>query len=200
VDERGALVDGDAMLTVLALGLKARGGLARDRIVATVMSNKGLHKALADAGIGVTTCGVGDRRVVEALRAEGLELGGEQSGHIVFGPENHYIGDGTLTAIQLLRTLDAAARPLSDVAAVFTAFPQVLINTPVASKPAFETLPEVVAAVSRIEDELGDEGRVLLRYSGTEPLARVMVEGPDEGRIRSQAESLATLIREQLGA
>lgn len=200
VDERGTLVDGDAMLTMLALDLARRGALASDRIVATVMSNKGLHKALGDAGIGVTTVGVGDRRVVEALRAESLDLGGEQSGHIVFGASNHYIGDGTLSAIRVLQALRAADRPLSELSSVFRAFPQVLINARVGSKPPFEELTGIAERVTAIEDELGDEGRVLLRYSGTEPLARVMVEGPDQDRIRELAEDLARAIVERIGA
>lgn len=200
VDERGQLVDGDAMLTLLGLDLDRRGELFGRRLVATVMSNKGLHRALGRAGIGVTTVGVGDRRVVEALRSEELSLGGEQSGHIIFGGANDYIGDGTLSALRVLGALTANGGALSELAACFQAFPQVLVNTRVERKPSFDTLPEIVDAVRAIETELGDDGRVLLRYSGTEPLARVMVEGPDEARIAALADSLATLVSEHLGA
>ncbi|MEO0649738.1 MAG: phosphoglucosamine mutase [Planctomycetota bacterium] len=200
VNEHGELIDGDAMLTLLALDLKQRGELPSDRIVATVMSNKGLHRALGDAQVGVTTVGVGDRRVVEALRAESLGLGGEQSGHIVFGPDNHFIGDGTLTALRVLRAMRTHSRSIGELASVFSAFPQVLVNTRVASKPAFETVPAVLEAVAECERELGDDGRVLLRYSGTEPLARVMVEGPDQERIRAMAEALAELVAAELGS
>jgi phosphoglucosamine mutase len=198
VDERGRAVDGDALLMVLALDARARGELPHSRMVATVMSNRGLHRALSAAGIGICTVGVGDRRVVEALRAEGLELGGEQSGHVVFGRANHYIGDGSLTALHALRALSGHGGRLSELCGSFEALPQVLVNTAVARKTPFEQLPEITAAVAEIERELGQEGRVLLRYSGTEALARVMVEGPDPTRIRQLAESLAARIAARL--
>jgi phosphoglucosamine mutase len=200
VDEQGALVNGDGILTVLARERAARGGWSDARIVATVMSNRGLHRALREVGVGVVTVGVGDRRVVEALRREKLELGGEQSGHVVFGPENHFVGDGTLTALRVLAVLRARDARLAELARAYRAFPQVLINVPVERKPNLSEVPRVVDEVRRIEGELGDDGRVLLRYSGTEPLARVMVEGPDEGHIRRSAQELANCIAREIGA
>ena len=200
VDERGALVDGDAILTLLARHARARGALSDPRIVATVMSNRGLHRAMRAIGVEVVTVGVGDRRVVEALRREGLRLGGEQSGHIVFGADNHYIGDGLYTALRVLAALRAEGASLSALAAAFRPFPQVLVNVPVRRKPPLEELPEVAAVVRAIEEELGEDGRVLVRYSGTEPLARVMVEGPDGETIRRQAGRVAARLAEELGA
>ncbi len=200
VDGRGRLVDGDGILTVLARNLKAHDRLSDPRIVATVMSNRGLHRALREVGVGIVTVGVGDRRVVEALRAEGLSLGGEQSGHVVFGADNHYIGDGTYTALRVLAALREEDATLEELAAPYRAFPQVLLNVPVASKPDLEAFPAITGAVRRVEDSLGDDGRVLLRYSGTEPLARVMVEGPDEDSIRRQAREIASEIEQAIGA
>ena len=200
VDEHGSLVEGDAILTLLARHAVDQGDMPDRRIVATVMSNKGLHRALREVGVGVVTVGVGDRQVVDALRAERLSLGGEQSGHIIFGADNHFIGDGLFTALRVLQALRARDVSLSALAAPFRAFPQVLVNVPVVEKPDLATLPALQAAVEAIEDTLGEDGRVLLRYSGTEPLARVMVEGPDEGSIRAQAQELAALISRELGA
>lgn len=200
VDETGEVVHGDGIMTLLAREAVRRNELADRRIVATVMSNKGLHRALRDVGVSVVTVDVGDRRVVEALRREKLALGGEQSGHIVFGADNGYIGDGLYTALRVLRVLRDTKRKLSELAGAYRPFPQVLLNVAVARKPALETLPRVASARKRVEDELGEDGRVLLRYSGTEALARVMVEGPDLERIRSQAQELATLIASEIGA
>lgn len=200
VDENGALVNGDGILTLLARERAQRKRFVDPRIVATVMSNRGLHRALREVGVQVVTVGVGDRRVVEALRRERLVLGGEQSGHIVFGPENHYIGDGTYTALRVLAVLRARGARLSELARAYRAFPQVLINVPVGRKPNLAEVPRVMDEVRRIESELGDDGRVLLRYSGTEPLARVMVEGPEEAHIRKNAQELANCIAREIGA
>jgi phosphoglucosamine mutase len=164
------------------------------------MSNKGLSRALRDVGARIVTCDVGDRRVVEALRRDGLRLGGEQSGHIVFGPDNHYIGDGLYTALAVLRVLRARNKRLSELAGAFRAFPQVLINVRVREKPPLTTLARVSAAVKAVENALGEDGRVLLRYSGTEALARVMVEGPEEALIRAQAMSIADELKQAIGA
>lgn len=199
VDERGEIVHGDGILTVIARHSQRQGALDPPRIVATVMSNRGLHRALRDVGVGVHTVSVGDRHVVEGLRAEGLAIGGEQSGHIIFGADNHYIGDGLYTALRVLRVLKETGESLSSLAAPYQPFPQVLLNLPVHKKPALEEMPEVAAAVQRIEGELGEDGRVLLRYSGTEPLARVMVEGPDPEGIQAQAQSLVDLLRHEIG-
>jgi phosphoglucosamine mutase len=143
---------------------------------------------------------VGDRYVVEALERERLPLGGEQSGHIVFGGDNYMVGDGIYTALRVLRVMVQTQKPLSELAAAYRAFPQVLVNVRVARKPALNAIPSIVDAVAAIERELGDDGRVLLRYSGTEPLARVMVEGPEHAVITAQAQGLAKLLATELGA
>jgi phosphoglucosamine mutase len=200
VDERGELVHGDGILLLLASDALRRNELADPRIVATVMSNRGLHRALRESGIGVVTVDVGDRRVVEALRREGLRLGGEQSGHIVFGADHFFIGDGIYTALRVLRVMRDTGKTLSELSQAYRPFPQILLNVPVARQPALSELTRVVQARQRVESELGEDGRVLLRYSGTEPLARVMVEGPDLERIRSQAQELARLIAAEIGA
>ena len=200
VDERGGLVHGDGILALLARHARAKGRLQDPRIVATVMSNRGLHRALRDVGVSVVTVDVGDRRVVEALRREGLSLGGEQSGHIVFGADNHYVGDGLYTALRVLQVMRESGRPLSELAAPYQPFPQVLVNVPVARMPAMRDLAPVAELVRATEEALGEDGRVLLRYSGTEPLARVMVEGPDEGHIRKSAQELASCIAREIGA
>jgi phosphoglucosamine mutase len=193
-DETGAEVSGDAILTICGGDLAERGALSSGRIVATVMSNRGLHRALRAKGVRVDTVGVGDRHVVEALRASAIELGGEQSGHIVFGSDHHYIGDGVYTALRVLDVMRRSGRALADLASPFQPFPQVLINAVVERKPPLSAFPLVQAAVEAIERELGDDGRVLLRYSGTESLARVMVEGPDEVWIREKATELAEIV------
>jgi phosphoglucosamine mutase len=200
VDERGEVVHGDGIMMLLAQHAKLHAELPDPRIVATVMSNRGLHRALRDQGVGVVTVDVGDRRVVEGLRREGLKLGGEQSGHIVFGPDHFFIGDGIYTALRVLRVLRESQKTLSELASPYRPFPQVLLNVPVSRQPALSELTRVTQARQRVERELGEDGRVLLRYSGTEPLARVMVEGPDLERIRSQAQELAKLIAAEIGA
>lgn len=200
VDERGEVVHGDGVLTILARHAAEQQAWPDARIVATVMSNRGLHRALRERGVGVVEVGVGDRQVVEALRSEGLPLGGEQSGHIVFGADNYFIGDGLYTALRVLDVMLATSSPLSELAAPYQAYPQVLLNVPVARKPPLDTLPEVSALVTEIETALAGDGRVLLRYSGTESLARVMVEGPDAGLIQDQAERVADKLRAELGA
>ena len=200
VDERGEVVHGDGIMTIVARAAAQEGAWSDKRIVATVMSNRGLHKALRDVGVGVVTTDVGDRRVVEALRRESLPLGGEQSGHVVFGADHDHIGDGIYTALRVLRILSRAQKPLSELAGAYRAFPQVLLNVPVKSKPALSGLARTMAAQKKVEAELGEDGRVLLRYSGTESLARVMVEGPDEGLIRARAQELADTLAAEIGA
>ncbi|MEX1024302.1 MAG: phosphoglucosamine mutase [Planctomycetota bacterium] len=199
VDHEGELIDGDGILTISGLQLARAGRLPHDTVVATVMSNKGLARALGSEGIELEAVGVGDRRVVEALRRGGYALGGEQSGHIVYGADLDYVGDGLYTALRVLAASCEASATVRELAAPFRAFPQVLVNVPVASKPDFESLSSVAIEVRRLERELGDDGRVLLRYSGTEPLARVMIEGPDAVWIRREAEALGALIAGLLG-
>jgi phosphoglucosamine mutase len=198
VDERGETVHGDGILTVLSRRAMELSSWRDPRIVATVMSNRGLHVALREVGVSVVEVGVGDRQVVEALQAEKLPLGGEQSGHVILGEENAFIGDGIYTALAVLRVMRQTGKRLSELAAPYQPFPQVLINVRVARQPNLSTLPEVVEEVRRIEQLLSPDGRVLLRYSGTEPLARVMVEGPDAAEVDELARGLAAMISESL--
>ncbi|MBW8874847.1 MAG: phosphoglucosamine mutase [Acidobacteria bacterium] len=198
-DERGEVRDGDAILYLWGTCLHRSDRLHPLRIVATSMSNLGLERALAAEGIGLVRCNVGDRYVVEAMRREGILLGGEQSGHIVQS-ELSSTGDGLLTAIQMAFLKAQNGRPLSQMLAPFRRYPQVLLNVRVAKKLDFESLPAVTAAARDVEQRLGDDGRLVLRYSGTEPLARIMIEGPEQGLIDSLAGELATAIRGELGA
>jgi phosphoglucosamine mutase len=197
-DERGEVRDGDAILYLWATGLLAEGRLVPPAIVATSMSNLGLERALARHGIAVVRCGVGDRLVVETMRREGILLGGEQSGHVV-RLDLAATGDGLLTAVQTAALVHRAGRPLSELLAGFRRYPQTLVNIRVASKPDLATLPRVTAAARAVEDELGADGRLVLRYSGTEPLARVMIEGPDQETIETLAGRLAAVLAEELG-
>ena len=199
VDERGEIVHGDGILTVCGRHAALSGGPSNSKVVATVMSNRGLHRALREAGVGVIEVDVGDRNVVERMRAEGISLGGEQSGHIVFGEDHFHVGDGIYTALRVLRVVREAGRPLSELAAPYQPFPQILVNVPVARKPHLGQVHSVSDTVRRIEQELGEDGRVLLRYSGTEPLARVMVEGPEAGAIQRYAQELARVIEAEIG-
>lgn len=197
-DDRGEILDGDGTLFVLARDLLARRKLAKKTVVATVMSNLGLRVALAELGVTLRFVGVGDRQVVEALQGEKLSLGGEQSGHIVFGKDFGYLGDGLYTALRLLDVMRRAKKPLSELRRPLRRFPQVLRNVRVASKPPFEQRPRIVQSLRGVESRLGENGRVLLRYSGTEPLARVMVEGPDLPSITNWAEEIAATIAAEL--
>ncbi|MEM6456266.1 MAG: phosphoglucosamine mutase [Acidobacteriota bacterium] len=199
VDADGAIRDGDAMLYLWARALDARDALPGKAIVATSMSNLGLEDALAAVDIAVVRCDVGDRAVVETLRARGLALGGEQSGHLVHlahGPT----GDGLRTAIILAADLLRGGRPLTQRLAAFRRYPQRLENVRVAAKPALDTLPRVVAARQRVEDALGRRGRLVLRYSGTEPLVRIMIEASDRATIDTLTAELAAVLTEEIGA
>jgi phosphoglucosamine mutase len=198
VDEQGQLVDGDAIMTIIARDAAERGLWKDQRIVATVMSNRGLHRALSPCGVGVHEVGVGDRQVVEGLRSEGLCLGGEKSGHIIFGSENGFIGDGLLTALHVLGVAVRNGTTLSSLAAPFIPFPQVLLGLVVSSKPDMETLSDFQALRARFEEELGGDGRVNVRYSGTEPKARVMIEGPDAQRIEQMAVQLSEALAPEI--
>ncbi len=191
VDATGNLVDGDQILAIAALSLRERGGLARDTVVSTVMSNLGFRHAMRDAGINVLETAVGDRYVLEAMRAGGYSLGGEQSGHLVFA-EHATTGDGLLTALVLLERLAATGASLAELAGVMTRLPQVLIN--VRADRSLATAEPVLAEADRVAAELGDSGRVLLRASGTEPLVRVMVEAATSEQARSCAQRIADVI------
>ena len=189
----GTTIDGDAMLAICATALHETGALRGATVVATVMSNLGFHHAMRDAGIDVLTTPVGDRYVLEALVERGLSLGGEQSGHLVF-PDLATTGDGILTALQLLSRMAATGRSVADLASMVTRLPQVLINVRVTDKTRVADAPEVGEALAEAEKRLGDDGRVLLRPSGTEQLVRVMVEAPTHDEAQSVAESLAGIV------
>jgi phosphoglucosamine mutase len=198
VDETGALVDGDQILAVCATDLAAAGRLPARTVVATVMSNVGLEVALRDAGIGLVRTAVGDRYVLEEMLRHGYTLGGEQSGHIIF-TEHNTTGDGVVTALQVLATMVRSGKPLSELAACMRRFPQVLQNVRVRRREDLAALPAVRQEIQAAEAALTGCGRVLVRYSGTEPLVRVMIEGPDEERIRSLAETIAAAIQTAIG-
>ncbi|MBX6355292.1 MAG: phosphoglucosamine mutase [Micromonosporaceae bacterium] len=194
VTAEGDEVDGDQIMAILALAMREAGTLAEETLVATVMSNLGLKLAMREAGIRLVETKVGDRYVLEELRARGLALGGEQSGHIVM-PAHATTGDGLLTGLHLMARLASTGRSLAELASVVTKLPQVMINVPVADRDAGAGAPEVLAAVSAAEAELGETGRVLLRPSGTEPLVRVMVEAATVDVARSVAETIADKVR-----
>ncbi len=194
VDSTGQIVDGDAIMAVLAIGLKARGALHDDVLVATVMSNLGLHLAMTDAGITLHTTAVGDRYVLEELRRGGYSLGGEQSGHIVI-PEAGTTGDGILTGLLLMEQMAATGSRLADLASVMTVLPQELINVRVGDKHAVAQAQSVQEAVDDAESELGATGRVLLRPSGTEQLVRVMVEAGTPDLARDIASRIADVVK-----
>lgn len=197
-DERGRVVDGDAIMAICARELIARKKLPKKTIVSTVMSNLGLEKSLAEVGGKVVRTRVGDRYVVEEMRRGGYSFGGEQSGHLVF-LENATTGDGTIAALNLLAVMAKSGRPMSELAAVMQVFPQTQLNLAVKSKPDLKTLPGVVKAIAAAEKSLGRDGRVLVRYSGTETKARVLVEGPDAKRNKSCADAIAAELVRAIG-
>lgn len=197
VDENGSLVDGDSTLWILAQYLKSHGQLKSDTVVATVMSNIGLELALSSIGIRLKRTAVGDKYVLEELNNSDLSIGGEQSGHIIL-PAKSLVGDGMMTALFLLEAMYEKKKTLSEMAAGFTRYPQVLVNVRVNNKLPFEEVPDISAAAQKLESELNGNGRLLLRYSGTENLARVMIEGKDQVQIESQAHALADVIRTSL--
>ncbi|AEF37267.1 phosphomannomutase MrsA [Mycolicibacter sinensis] len=194
VDAAGNVVDGDAIMVVLALAMRDAGELAGDTLVATVMSNLGLHLAMREAGIDVQTTDVGDRYVLEQLRAGGFTLGGEQSGHIVL-PQLATTGDGIITGLRLMARMAQTGTPLAGLASAMRTLPQVLINVEVADKADAVSRLAVRTAVQRAEQELGVTGRILLRPSGTEQLVRVMVEAADEDTAHQIAVSVAETVR-----
>jgi phosphoglucosamine mutase len=198
VDADGNFVDGDATMWMLANYLNSRGQLDGNRVVSTVMTNLGLEIALRSRGIQLTRTDVGDKCVLDELLRSKTALGGEQSGHIIF-PKISLAGDGMITAIKVLSVMCEDQKSLSQLAEGFSRYPQVLLNVRVREKLPFEKIPSVQAKVREIEVALGDRGRLLLRYSGTEPLARVMIEGEDEQKVGSLATELATIIRQEIG-
>jgi len=198
-DAGGKIVNGDAILLLAARALKARGELPGDVVVATTMSNMGLEAALRRSGIRMLRAPVGDKYVLEEMQRSSAALGGEQSGHIIFSA-THTTGDGLLTALKVLEIVAASGKPLAELVKDLHVFPQVIQNVRVREKRPLEDIPEVARAIAQAEQELDGNGRVVVRYSGTEPLARVMVEAASEEKMRSTAEAIATAIAKALGA
>ena len=198
VDETGDILDGDQVMAICALDMKAKGMLKGDGVVATVMSNLGLDLAMQKAGLEVVRAQVGDRYVVEKMVAGNYNLGGEQSGHILFLDHNS-TGDGGITCLQMLALMAEKRKRLSELKGVMTRLPQVLLNVNVKERKEFARMPKVAKIISEIEKTLAGRGRVLVRYSGTELLARVMLEGEDERKIRAMAQSIADGIRAEVG-
>ena len=197
VDASGAVVDGDQILAILALAMRERGTLHEDTVVATVMSNLGFVQAMTAAGIVVRRTAVGDRYVLEEMKAGGFTLGGEQSGHVIMS-EHATTGDGILTALHVLDRMAATGSSIADLAGVMVRLPQVLVNVPGVDKRLADSDPALLAAVAEAESELGDTGRVLLRSSGTEALVRVMVEAETADHAAAVANRLADVVRERL--
>jgi phosphoglucosamine mutase len=194
----GAVVNGDAILLLAARDLKARGLLTGDVVVATTMSNMGLEAALKRSGIRMLRAAVGDRYVLEMMQKHNAALGGEQSGHILF-PHLATTGDGVLTALVILDLIARSGKSLDELTADLKVFPQVIVNVKVREKKPLNSIPSVVASISAAEDELRDSGRVVIRYSGTEKLARVMIEAESDETMRRHADAIAEAIRTELG-
>jgi len=198
ISPQGRLVDGDATMLIAARRLQADGHLAGNMVVSTVMSNLGLEKALGQLGITMLRTPVGDKYVLEEMIRRNAALGGEQSGHVIFR-EYATTGDGMLTALKILETCVRDHATLDELAADLTVFPQLLVNVRVKQRRPLDELPRVVDEIRACESALDGSGRVLVRFSGTEPLARVMVEGPDQQQIEKWAERIASAIRSELG-
>jgi phosphoglucosamine mutase len=195
---RGNVINGDAILLMAGRDLKARGILTGDTVVATTMSNMGLEAALKRSSIGMMRAPVGDRYVLEMMQKHGAALGGEQSGHILF-PHLATTGDGLLTALVVLDLIARSSKSVDELTADLKVFPQVIVNVRVREKKPLDSIPVVAARIKAAEQELKDTGRVVIRYSGTEALARVMIEAEDETAMRRHADAIADAIREELG-
>ncbi|MEO5741430.1 MAG: phosphoglucosamine mutase [Vicinamibacterales bacterium] len=198
VDGRGRVLDGDHVMLMCARQMKAEGRLRGNAVVATVMSNIGLEIALKKLGIELIRTKVGDKYVMEEMQKRDLSLGGEQSGHLIF-PEHLFTGDGLITALSVLRTMAASGRELADLAGDLTTYPQVLLNVRVREKIDLETIPDVAAVMKDVEEGLGGNGRLLVRYSGTEPLLRVMLEGQDLQQIDRWAHQIVDAVNKAIG-
>lgn len=197
-DENGEIVDGDQIMAICALQMLQEGSLAKKTLVTTPMSNMGLHVAMKRAGGKIIQAQVGDRYIVETMRKESLNFGGEQSGHLVF-LEHNTTGDGMIAALKILAIMKRTGKKLSELKKQMTLFPQVLENVFVREKQDFSKFPKISQAIKHVEESLGENGRVLVRYSGTEPLARVMVEGEDYSTIQGFVQEIAGAIRTHLG-
>jgi phosphoglucosamine mutase len=198
-DARGRVVNGDAVLLLAARDMQARGALPGNAVVATTMSNMGLEVALRRAGISLLRAGVGDKYVLEEMQKTGATLGGEQSGHIIFRDGDATTGDGLLTALRVMEVMARTGRSLAELVADLKVFPQTIQNVRVREKIPFAQVPEVQRAIESAEQELDGNGRVVVRYSGTEALARVMVEAESEEKMKALADAIATAIRQALG-
>jgi len=198
VDHTGAVVNGDAVLLMCGRQLQREGRLKGGAIVATVMSNIGLELALQETGIDLVRCPVGDKYVMEEMIKRDLSLGGEQSGHIIFS-DYLFTGDGLCTALNVLRTVAVSGRPLADLAADLVSYPQVLLNVRVRERVDLSSVPAIAATMAAVEARLQDHGRLLVRYSGTEPLLRVMLEGKDDAEIHAWAQEIVDAVKQELG-
>jgi phosphoglucosamine mutase len=198
VDETGKILSGDQILAICAKAMKAAGRLKNNIVVSTVMSNMGLGATLNYLGIEHKTSQVGDRYVMQKMMACGAILGGENSGHMIFA-EHHTTGDGILTALKLIEAMQMEKKPLSTLSRIMTVYPQILMNVEVRGKPDIADVPEIVETIRSVESELGDQGRVLVRYSGTQPLCRVMVEGPSKTTIREYCHQISNIIYKNIG-
>ncbi|MFQ5772219.1 MAG: phosphoglucosamine mutase [bacterium] len=197
VDEVGQIITGDRVLAIFAKFYKKKGLLKNNLVISTVMSNIGLGIALNNMGIDHMMTQVGDRYVLQQMIASGAVIGGEDSGHLIFA-DYHTTGDGILTALRLLQAMQAESEPLSKLSKIMTVFPQVLINVEVKHKPNIESVPEIINAIRTVETSLGEEGRVLIRYSGTQPLCRVMVEGPSQEETQKHCQQIADFVQASL--
>src|SRR5262245_12833896 len=198
IDHQGQIVDGDAVLLMCGRQLQHEGRLKGDAVVATVMSNIGLELALRPLGIELVRCSVGDKYVMEEMLKRNLSLGGEQSGHIIFS-DYLFTGDGLCTALNVLRTIAMSGRRLSDLASDLTTYPQVLMNVRVRDKVELNTVPQIAEAIAAVEGRIAGQGRLLVRYSGTEPLLRVMLEGRDQAQIRAWAQEIVDTVKKSIG-
>ncbi|MFZ0447654.1 MAG: phosphoglucosamine mutase [Desulfatiglandaceae bacterium] len=197
VDEKGSIFTGDQILAICAGMLKGQDALQNNLVVSTIMSNMGLGFALREMGIQLATTGVGDRHVMEAMKERKAIVGGEESGHIIF-LNHHTTGDGILSALQLLSAMQWFDKPLSELGRMMTVFPQALLNVPVREKREFAAVPGLPEVIRHVEEALGSRGRVVVRYSGTEPLCRVMVEGENKDDVERYAEEIAGVIGQAL--
>jgi phosphoglucosamine mutase len=197
IDEKGNPLRGDQVLTICAKMLKDEGKLKNDLVVSTIMSNMGFSLAMKEFGIEQVSVKVGDRYVMEEMRVRGANLGGEDSGHLIFF-DYHTTGDGLLSALQVIRAIKTFNKPLSELSAMMKVFPQTLMNVQVRTKPDIEKVPALVREIERVESELGEKGRVLVRYSGTEPVCRVMVEGEHRETIEKCASEIADVVDKTL--
>lgn len=198
VDETGKILSGDQIMAICAKDLLAKGLLNHRKVVSTIMSNIGFHQAMEGLGIRLYSTLVGDRYVMEKMRAEDAVLGGEDSGHIIFR-DVHTTGDGLMAALKLLDAVLTSNQPLSQLAEIMTVYPQIMINVEVKAKPDFMQIPEVASAIGTAEEKLGDQGRVLVRYSGTQNQCRVMVEGPTHDLVHRLCRKIADTVQQKIG-